>query len=107
MRQLQYLLVLGVCVVITLPLEFVLGARVWRRPARLARAVVPTAAIFLLWDLWATAAGHWRFNPELTTGLRLPFDMPVDEVLFFLVIPVCGLLTLEAVRNLLGRDRSP
>jgi lycopene beta-cyclase len=105
MRHLQYLLVLGVCVVITLPLEFVLGARVWRRPRRLARALVPTAAVFLAWDFWATANDHWRFNPELTTGLRLPFGLPVDEVLFFLVIPVCGLLTLEAVRNLLDRDR--
>jgi lycopene cyclase domain-containing protein len=107
MRQLQYLAVLGVCVVVTLPLEFVLGARVWRRPARLARAVLPTAAVFLVWDFWATARGHWRFNPELTTGLRLPFDVPIDEVLFFVVIPVCGLLTLEAVRTLLARDRRP
>jgi lycopene beta-cyclase len=105
MRHLQYLLVLGVCVIITLPLEFVLGARVWRSPRRLARAVLPTAAIFLVWDFWATAQGHWSFNPALTTGLRLPFDVPIDEVAFFVVIPVCGLLTLEAVRNLSGDDR--
>jgi lycopene cyclase domain-containing protein len=107
MRHLQYLLVLGVCIVVTLPLELVIGARVWRRPARLARAVLPGAAILLAWDFWATAAGHWRFNPELTTGLRLPFGVPIDEVLFFLVIPICGLLTLEAVRTLLARSRRP
>jgi lycopene cyclase domain-containing protein len=68
--------------------------------------VLPTAAVFLAWDVWATAHGHWRFNPELTSALRLPFDMPIDEVLFFVAIPICGLLTLEAVRRLLRADRS-
>ena len=31
------------------------------------------------------------------------FDVPVEELVFFVVIPICGLLTLEAVRSLLGR----
>ena len=28
----QYLILMGLCLVVTLPLEFVFGARVWRRP---------------------------------------------------------------------------
>ncbi len=100
MRNLQYLAVLGVCLVLTLPLEFAVGARVWRRPRRLARALAPALVIFLAWDFWAAAEGHWRFSRALTTGWNLPFGMPVDEVLFFVVVPICGLLTLEAVRNL-------
>ena len=100
MRNLQYLTVLAVCVVLTLPLEFLLGARVWRRPRRLARALVPPLVLFLAWDFWAAAEGAWRFSRSLTTGWNLPFGLPVDEVLFFVVVPICGLLTLEAVRNL-------
>jgi lycopene beta-cyclase len=30
--QYQYLLLMGACAVVTLPLEFVFGARVWRQP---------------------------------------------------------------------------
>jgi lycopene cyclase domain-containing protein len=105
MRSFQYLTVLAVCIVVTLPLEVIVGARVWRRPRRLARAVLPPLAVFLAWDLWAAAAGHWRFNPALTTDLRLPYGVPVDEVLFFVVVPICGLLTLEAVRSLSKRNR--
>ena len=84
-------------------LELVFGARVWRRPKRLAIALLPAFAIFVAWDLWASATGTWGFAEEYTIGLRLPGDMVVEELVFFVVIPVCGLLTLEAVRNILAR----
>ena len=47
MDRFQYLLVLAACVLVTLPLEFAFGARVWRRPRRLARAVLPAFATFV------------------------------------------------------------
>jgi hypothetical protein len=34
--------------------------------------------------------------------VTLPFDFPIEELLFFVAIPVCGLLTFEAVRTVLG-----
>jgi lycopene cyclase domain-containing protein len=95
----QYLILMGLCVVVTLPLEFLFEARVWRRPRRLAVAVLPSVAVFVTWDLWATARGTWGFNPDYTIGVTLPGGMAVEEVAFFVVIPVCALLTLEAVRN--------
>jgi lycopene cyclase domain-containing protein len=59
--------------------------------------------LFLVWDFWAAAQDQWRFNQSLTTDLRLPYGVPIDEVLFFVVVPICGLLTLEAVRTLSRR----
>ena len=94
---------MGLCLILTLPLEFVLGARVWRRPRRLLAALLPTAAIFIVWDLIAVARGHWSFSERLTTGWEILPDFPVDEVLFFVAIPICALLTLEAVRSVLDR----
>lgn len=102
----EYLIVLAACVLVTLPLEFVLGARVYRRPARLAAVVLPVAAVFYLWDLVAIARGHWWFNPARTSGVVLPGGVPLEEALFFLVIPLCGLLTYEAVGSVLDRLRS-
>ncbi|MEV7095075.1 lycopene cyclase domain-containing protein [Amycolatopsis sp. NPDC051045] len=101
MGRAEYLLVLGACVLVTLPLELA-GARVYRRPGRLARAVLPVAVVFLGWDALAIAAGVWDFDPAFVTGLRAPFGIPLEEVLFFAVIPVCGVLTYEAV-GLTGR----
>jgi lycopene beta-cyclase len=103
--RLQYVLVLGACVVLTLPLEFVLQARVWRRPRRLAVALLPAFLVFVAWDLWASATGTWSFDERYTVGLTLPGGMAVEELGFFLVIPTCALLTLEGVRFVLRRAR--
>lgn len=96
----QYMLVLGACVLITLPLEFAFGARVWRRPALLLRAIGPVIVVYLAWDVWKTQQGVWFFDERYVVGVDLPGGIPVEELLFFIVIPTCALLTLEAVRNM-------
>jgi len=93
------------CLAVTAPLEL-LGARVYRQPARLARAVLPVAAAFLAWDAVAIAAGVWTYGPRYVTGLRLPLRIPVEELVFFLVVPACGILTYGCVRALLARWRA-
>lgn len=100
----QYLIVLGLCLAITAPLEL-FGAGVYRQPRRLARAVLPVAAVFLVWDAVAIGAEVWGYNCEYISGVHLPFGVPIEEVLFFLVIPVCGLLTYNAVTAILERVR--
>ena len=102
MDRLQYLLLMAACVIVTLPLELGFGVRVWRSPRRLALALMPAFALFVVWDLWATGTGTWDFSPDYTIGLRLPGGMAIEELVFFMVIPVCGLLTLETVRRILG-----
>lgn len=99
MPQFTYLTILLACVLGTLPLEFALQARVYRRWVRTAAAVLPVAAVFVLWDYLAVRAGWWWFDPDRVTGIYLGV-LPLEELLFFLVIPICAVLTLEAVRHL-------
>jgi lycopene beta-cyclase len=94
---LQYLALLGACLLITFPLELVLGARVYRRPRALLYAVVPVVIIFSIWDLVGIYRNHWSYNARFVTGIELPLGLPLEELLFFVVIPICGLLTYEAV----------
>ena len=101
----QYLLLMVACLLITLPLEFVLGARVYRRPAGLAFAVIPVVIIFSVWDIVGILRDHWSYSPRFTTGVKLIFAMPIEELLFFVVVPLCGLLTYEAVGQVLRRTR--
>lgn len=103
MDRYQYLLIMAGCAAITLPLEFVFRARVYRRPRRLLRAMWLPLAIFIVWDIIAIARGHWTFDERWVTGWRLPGDIPVEEVAFFIVIPLCALLTFEASRHTLKR----
>jgi len=100
MDRWQYIGVLAACVAITLPLEAVVGARVYRQPARLAATLLPVVVIFAVWDIVAARRAHWWWSPEQVTGVWL-LGLPIEEWLFFLVVPACALLTYEA----LGRAR--
>jgi lycopene cyclase domain-containing protein len=103
MEQLQYLALMIGCVLITLPLEFVFHARVYRRPRRLLGALLPVVVVFGLWDALAIARGHWDFATRYVTGITIPGSIPIEEIAFFLAIPLCAILTFEASRRTLGR----
>lgn len=101
MERGEYLLLMGLCLLVTLPLELLLGARVWRRPRRLVLTLLPLVAAYTVWDAAMIARGSWSYADDATTGVLLPFSVPLEEVVFFVVVPICGLLTLEAVGNCL------
>lgn len=105
MDRFQYLLLMLACLAVTLPLELVLGARVYRRPGLLLTALLPVVVLFSAWDLLGIHRGHWSYNPAYVTGLQLPGSMPVEELVFFVVVPICGLLTYGAVGQVLARVR--
>lgn len=89
------------CLVVTLPLEWIFSARVYRRPVRTLKAVLPVVVAFYLWDAVAIARDHWFFDEQYVTGWRMPLNVPVDEFVFFVVVPLCLLLSYESVRNIL------
>lgn len=93
-----YLLILAACLFGTLPLEFLLHTRVYARWRRLIVAVVPVTVAFVAWDVAAIHAGWWHYDGGYLVGATLPGRLPVEELLFFVVIPICAVLTLEAVR---------
>jgi hypothetical protein len=62
--------------------------------------LLPTLAAFVVWDVAAIRLGHWTFSPTYTTGWRVG-NIPVEELTFFVVIPLCALLSYEAVGNVL------
>ncbi|WP_297593505.1 lycopene cyclase domain-containing protein [Mycobacterium sp.] len=98
----QYLGVLAACLLITAPLE-TWGPGVYRQWRRFLKAVLPVAAVFLVWDEIAIAAHVWTYDGAYLSGLSIPFRVPIEEVLFFLVIPACALLTYNAVSAILAK----
>jgi lycopene cyclase domain-containing protein len=100
----SYLVLMAACVAVTLPLELVLKAGVYRRPRRWLAALVPVFVVFNLWDWVAIRRGHWTYSPRYTTGINL-LGLPLEELVFFLVVPTCALLTYQAVTRLLPPPR--
>ncbi|HET6699410.1 MAG TPA: lycopene cyclase domain-containing protein [Nocardioidaceae bacterium] len=92
-----YVAMLAFCLAGTLPLVPAFRLRVLRQPGRLAVTVLAAGTPFLVWDLYATHAGHWNFDAAQTLPWRVA-GLPLEEIAFFVVIPLVSVLTYEAVR---------
>lgn len=80
-------------------LEIFLKVGVIRRIKRVALSILPTAIIFLIWDYYAVTNRHWWFDKNQVVGIFGPSGIPIEEFLFFFVVPLAALLTIEAVRT--------
>ncbi len=103
----NYVWMLVFCFLGTLPLELWLGVRVYRQLGRLFVTLLPVVPLFILWDLYAISQRHWYFDDQQTLGLRTPGDLPIEEIGFFIVVPLAAILTLEAVRKVRGWTMGP
>jgi len=100
--QLTYLGVLALCLLAALWLEPVLRVGVLRQRRRLVRTLAPVLAVFVAWDVAAVSAGHWWYDGDQISGLVLPGRLPVEEVIFFVVVPLCAIHGFEEVRKVTG-----
>ena len=101
----SYVAMLGFCLAGTLPLVAAFRLTVLRQPRRLLLSILVAGTPFLLWDLYATAAGHWWFDEDQTLPWRVA-DLPLEEVAFFVVIPLVAVLTFESVKVVRGGRRA-
>lgn len=61
-----------------------------------APAIIFTGLIFIIWDIIFTKIAVWSFNKEYITGLYI-FDLPFEEILFFITVPYSSLFLFEVV----------
>ena len=50
------------------------------------------AILFLIWDVIFVNHGIWGFSNEYCLGIDV-FKIPIEEILFFYIIPFCSLFT--------------
>ncbi len=55
------------------------------------------AFLYIIWDIFFTYKGVWSFNETYTTGIRLA-NLPLEEVLFFFIVPYCCIFIYECIR---------
>lgn len=95
--QSEYFIVLAVSFTAPLILSFSKKMDFYKYPLRLIAALLFPFVLFITWDIIVTARGHWSFNPLYTVGFKI-FGLPIEEILFFIIIPFCGLFTWESVK---------
>jgi len=80
-------------------LEVFLKVGVLKQFKRVALSIAPVAFLFIAWDKYAISHGHWFFDREQILGIYGPWCIPLEEYLFFIVVPIAALMTIEAVRT--------
>jgi len=69
----------------------------YRKWKSLTTAILISGFFFIVWDSLFTYYGFWSFNDNFTLGLRF-LGLPLEEWLFFVVIPYCSVFIYETVK---------
>lgn len=94
----SYMAMLAFTVVGSFWLEIVLKVHVLARFKRLLLTITPVAIIYLGWDAYAISQKHWHFDEKQMLGIVGPLHIPLEEYLFFIIVPIAAVMTLEGVR---------
>lgn len=92
----DYMRVLILAGFIPFTLSFYPPLKIYRHGRALLYSIFLIMIIFGAWDIFATWRGHWAFNPEGVGDFKI-INLPIEEVLFFVVIPFCCIFTWEVV----------
>lgn len=60
------------------------------------------SVIFIVWDILASAAGHWSFSSQYTLSSRI-LGLPFEEYLFFFTVPFGCMLVWDGVAHIKQR----
>jgi len=96
-----YVGMIGFVIIASWWLEWAFNLRVLRNPRRLLLTLLLVIPLFVVWDAYAIAQGHWFFDYTQMTGLIGPLGVPLEEYLFFIFIPIAAVLTWEGVSRFL------
>ncbi len=61
-------------------------------------AMLLPAFFYVVWDIIFTQRGVWSFNHLYITGIRY-YNLPIEEMLFFFVVPYCCTFIYACVKS--------
>lgn len=90
-------------IIFPLGLSFLPINPVYKKWKFILPAVILPGILFLIWDAWFTDMGVWGFNPRYVSGVYV-YNLPIEEVFFFICIPGACIFTYEAVNFFFKRE---
>ena len=95
----EYLLLLILSGSMPFILSFYPPLKFYRNLKALFLSILIVFLVFGGWDIFATWRNHWYFNPKGVYAFRI-INLPLEEALFFIVIPFCCIFTWEVIKFL-------
>jgi lycopene cyclase domain-containing protein len=95
-NHLTYFLILLGSLAGPLALSFDKKVAFYKKWKYLFPAMLFPALFYIAWDIFFTSKGVWSFNENYITGIKL-VNLPIEEVLFFFVVPYCCLFIYECI----------
>lgn len=101
-----YLVILGLSLAYPLAQTFEWRLTMHRRFIYILPGILATGAVYIIWDIWFTHMGIWGFNHNYTRDIYLA-GLPVEEWLFFLIVPYACIFLYEVLRFFVKRFHYP
>ncbi len=93
-----YLLILGFTLAGPLTLSFDKKVAFYKNWRSLFLAMIIPAIFYIAWDMYFTYKGVWSFNEKYYVGQIKVFNLPLEEILFFFIVPYCCVFIYECIR---------
>ena len=91
-----YFIILAASVAGPLALSFDKKVAFYKKWEYVFPTMIFPAILYIAWDIIFTAKGVWSFNEQYITGIKL-YNLPIEEVLFFFIVPYCCLFIYECI----------
>lgn len=92
-----YFIILAACLAGPLVLSFDKKVGFYKNWKYVFPAMIIPALFYIAWDFYFTSIGVWHFNEQYITGFKMA-NLPLEEVLFFFIVPYCCLFIYECIR---------
>jgi lycopene cyclase domain-containing protein len=92
-----YLLILALSLAGPLALSFDKKVAFYSKWKQLFAAMILPVAAYIAWDMYFTHLKVWGFNTKYIQEIWIG-NLPLEEVLFFIVVPYCCVFIYECIR---------
>lgn len=98
-----YFILLAFTILYPLAQSFEKRLQLYKKWKGILLGIVGVMVVFVPWDVYFTKNSVWWFNESYTTGIKL-FNLPIEEVLFFVFVPYACIFIYEVLNYFIKRD---
>ena len=94
-----YFLILAIAVAGPIALSFDKKVAFYTKWKYLLLSMLIPALLYIAWDIYFTYKGTWSFNEKYYVTASRVFNLPLEEILFFFLVPYCCVFIYECIRS--------